>query len=335
MNADFKKIIQSVKDKKLAPIYLVDGEEPYYLDIITQYFEDHVLSEAEKDFNLLVLYGKEVTSTEVINTCQRFPMFAERQLVIVKDAAQMKDVKELATYLERPNPTTVLLIEHRFKKVDGKLKLVKLAKDKGVYFTSNKLKEDQIPDWIEQYGVEIGFHIGKQEAQLLAGNLGDDLQKIVNEIEKVRINVPNEKQLTHQLIKQYIGISREYNLFDFPIMISTRQKDKMYRMLSYFVTNAKAAPLPLVIGSFYSHFNTIYQVQYLGGRPKELNSVLRLYGDRLNDALTASKNLHSPKLEMCFSILADYSAKAVGVQSITNDRELLKELVAKLELVIG
>lgn len=212
---------------------------------------------------------------------------------------------------------------------------MKLAKEKGFYYTSDKIKEELLPQWIENYGIESGFHIGEREAQILAGYLGSDLQKIVNEIEKVRINVPDEKALTADLIQKYIGISREYNVFDFPVALTTQRKDKLYNMLAYFIASPKAAPMPLLIGSFYSHFNTIYQAQGFAGKEKEMSASLRLFGERLKDVIAASKNLQSPRIEMCMNILADYSAKTVGVDSLSPDRQLLKEMVGKMEMVIG
>lgn len=335
MNNDFKKIFQSLNNKQYAPVYLVDGEEAFYIDVLSKYFEEKILTESERDFNLITLYGKDVEWADVVNACRRFPMFAERQVVILKDAAQMRSVNELTSYLENPSPTTVLLIEHRFKKIDGRGKLGKLAKDKGFYFTSEKIKEDQLPQWIENYGIEIGFHIGEREAQMLAGYLGNDLQKIVNEIEKVRINVPDEKALTGDLIHKYIGISREYNVFDFPVALTTQRKDKLYNMLAYFTANPKAAPMPLLIGSFYSHLNTVFQVHTFAGKSeKDISNSLRLFGDRLRDTMTAARNLQPPKIEQCLMLLEEYSAKSVGIGNNAPDAELLKEMVGKMELAI-
>lgn len=336
MNADLKKIFQSVKDKKFAPVYLVDGEETFYIDIISKLFEENILTESERDFNLITMYGKDVEWSDVVNACRRFPMFAERQVVILKDASQMRSLNELSSYLENPSPTTVLLIEHRFKKTDGRGKLVKLAKEKGVYFTSEKIKEEQLPQWIENYGVEQNCHIGEREAQLLAGYLGNDLQKIVNEIEKVRINVPEEKVLTADLIQKYIGISREYNVFEFPSAVTAQRKDKVYSMLAYFLANPKSAPIQLLIGSFYSHLNTVYQVHAFAGKPeKDISNALRLYGDRLRDTMLAAKNLQAPKIDYCIALLADYSAKTVGINNMASESELLKEMVGKMELLIA
>src|SRR6187401_3587034 len=158
--ADFKKLIQSLQKGQYAPVYLVDGEEPYYLDIITEYFEEKILQPHERDFNLTVMYGKDAEWVDVVNACRRFPMFAERQVVILKDAAQMKTLSELTGYVEHPSPTTIFLIEHRFKKVDGRSKLPKLIDKTGVHFTANKLKDSDIPHWIQSYGDEHGLRIG-------------------------------------------------------------------------------------------------------------------------------------------------------------------------------
>jgi len=336
MTSDLKKLFQSIQNKQFAPFYLVDGEEPFYIDLITNFFEEKILQPSERDFNLLTIYGKEAEWADVVNACRRFPMFAERQVVILKDAAQMRSINELAGYLENPAPTTVFLIEHRFKKTDGRSKLVKLAKEKGFYFTSDKIKEEQVPDWIQNYGVETGFHVAEREAQILATYLGNDLQKIVNEIEKVRINVPDEKVLTADLIQKYIGISREYNVFEFPVALTTGHRDKLYRMLAYFIANPKAAAMPLVVGSFYSHLNTLYQYHAMKGRPeKEIATTLRLYGDRMKDTVTAARNLPMLKTEQCLLLLANYSAKSVGVNAHLDYENWLKELVGKMEFVMA
>lgn len=331
MTADLKKLFQSLQAKQYGTVYLVDGEEPYYLDMITDYFEHKILEPSERDFNLMVLYGKDTEWADVVNSCRRFPMFAEKQVVILKDAAQLKGYNELAGYLERPSPTTIFLIEHRGKKSDGRSKTTKLAKDKGFYFTSEKVRDEQVPNWIQAYGNEISFRIGEREAQILATNLGSDLQKIANEIEKVRINVPDEKELTTQLIQKYIGISREYNVFEFPEAVTGNDRDKLYRMLAYFVANPKSAPMPLVIGSFYNHFNRLYQANFLQGKQeKDAATVLGTYPSKVREILAATRNWPLERVERCMLLLGKYSTMAVGIDSATKDGELLKEMVGKM-----
>lgn len=335
MSADVKKLFQSLEKKEYKPFYLVDGEEPYYIDQITTFFEEQILPPSERDFNLITLYGKDVEWADVVNACRRFPMFAERQVVILKDAAQMKSLNELAAYLRNPAPTTVLLIEHRFKKADGRTQVVKLAQEAKAYLTSEKIKDELVPIWIQNYGREIGFEVGEKEAQILATFLGNDLQKIANEIGKIRINVPEEQVLSPALIQKYIGISRDYNVFELPAVLTTRQKDKLFRMLTYFVANPKAAAMPLVVGSFYSHFNTLYQFNTLRGKPdKEISASLRIYGDRLKEIKAAAANMPQHKVEQCIMLLSTYSGKSVGVGANLDNSELLKEMIGKMDLLI-
>lgn len=336
MVADFKKILQSLEKREFAPVYLIDGEEPFYIDLLTEHFEDKILQPAERDFNLITLYGKDVEWADVVNACRRFPMFAERQVVILKDAAQMRGLNELCGYIEKPSPTTVLLIEHRFKKVDGRGKLGKLAKDKGYYFTSDKVKDMHVPGWIQSYGKETGFAVGERESQILATFLGNDLQKIANEIAKVRINVPEEPALTAEMIQKYIGISREYNVFEFPETITNNDKDKLYRMLSYFISNPKSSPMPLLIGSFYNHFSKLYQASFLTGQPeKAAAQALGTYPNRARQMLATAQKYKTQKLEACLLLIGKYSTKAVGIESNTDDRELLKEMIGKMELILN
>jgi DNA polymerase-3 subunit delta len=334
MNADYKRLLQSLKTKQYAPFYLVDGEEPYYIDKITEYFEEQILQPEERDFNLMVMYGKDAEWTDVVNACRRFPMFAERQVVILKDASQMKGFNDLLGYLEHPAPTTVFLIEHRFKKADGRSKITKLAKDKGVLYTFDKIKDEQVPGWIQAYGKEIGLAIGEREAQILATFLGNDLQKIVNEIEKVRINIPEEKELTAALIQKYIGISREYNVFEFPEALTSGDKDKLYRMLSYFIANPKSAPLALLIGTFYTHFNKLYQAQFVRGKSeKEMCAALGTYPNKLREIMSVAQMWPLPRIERSMMLLGKFSTMAVGIDNNASESEKLKELVGKLELV--
>ncbi len=336
MAASFQQIVQSIEQKKFAPVYLVDGEEPYYLDLITEYFEEKILTEAERDFNLIVLYAKDVEWSDVVNACRRFPMFAERQVVILKDAGQLKGFNELAGYIENPAPTTVLLLENRFKKADGRSKTVKLAKDKGMYFTSDKVKDVQMPSWIQAYGKEIGFAVGVQESQILATYLGNDLQKVVNEIQKVRINVPDEPALTVEMIQKFIGISRDYNVFEFPETLTNGDKDKLYRMLAYFVANPKSAPMPLIIGSFYNHFSKLYQASFLrGASEKEAASALGTYPNRVRSIMATAKRYNLQQMEHCVLLLGKYSTATVGIGTTAKDGELLKEMIGKLENVLG
>ena len=331
MTAELKKLFQTLQLRQFAPVYLIDGEEPYYLDMITTYFETQVLAPAERDFNLMVMYGKDSEWMDVVNACRGYPMFAEKKVVILKDAAQLKGFNELAAYMEKPSPTTVFLIEHRFKKADGRSKVVKWAKEKGIHFTSDKIKDDAVPQWIQNHGKEIGFLVGQRESEVLASFLGNDLQRIANEIEKVRINVPGEKELSLQIIQKYIGISREYNIFEFPEALTGGDRDKLYRMLTYFLANPKAAPMPLLIGSFYNHFNRLYQANFVKGKTdKDAAAALGISPWMVKNILSSAQHWPLHRVERCLLLLGKYSTMAVGIKNTAGDRELLKEMVAQM-----
>jgi DNA polymerase-3 subunit delta len=334
---DFNKLLQSLKQGKFAPVYVIDGEEPYFLDVVTAYFEDNILAPHEKDFNLTVVYGKEAEWMDVVNACRRFPMFAERQLVILKDAAQMRTLNELAGYLEHPAPTTVFLIEHRGKKVDGRLKFGKLVDKHAVHYTSSKLKDTDVPAWIQEYGREHGLKIGHQESELLAGYLGNDLQKIVNEIEKVRLNMePGSNELTPQLIQKYIGISREFNVFGFPEALTGGNKDQLYRMLNYFLANPKNAPVPLLVGTLYNHFERMYMQHFTAGKSaKEIAAQMNLKNEWAAKAYMNRPQHSLPQIEECLQTLAEWSGKFVGIRSDVSDKEWLKEFTARIGEILS
>jgi DNA polymerase-3 subunit delta len=331
MNAELKKIFQTLELRQFAPYYLIDGEEPYYIDLLTDYFENKILTAVERDFNLLVLYGKDAEWADVVNACRRFPMFAEKQVVILKDAASLRGLNELVGYLEKPSPTTIFLIEHRFKKADGRGKLVKYAKEKGIYYTSEKIRDEHVPQWIQFYGKEINFKIGERESEILASYLGNDLQKIANEIEKVRINIPAETELTAALIQKYIGISKEYNIFEFPEALTSGDRDKLYKMLTYFLANPKSAPMPLLIGTFYNHFNRLYIANFLRGKTeKDAAAALGTPPFRVKSIMAAAQQWPLHRVERCMLLLGKYSTMAVGIKTSANDRELLKEMVGQM-----
>lgn len=338
MNAEYNKIVQTLRMRQYAPVYLIDGEENYYLEKLSHLFETEILQPAERDFNLTILYGKDALWHDVVNACKRFPMFADKQVVILKDAAQLaggkddaKGLNSLLGYIENPSPHTVFLIEHPFKKADGKTKFVKRVKDVGIHFTSDKLRDEKVPGWIQDYGQETGFTIGRQEAEVLASFLGNDLKKITNEIEKVRINVPDEPALTTQMIQKYIGVSKDYNIFDLPVALTASNHDKLYKMLAYFVANSKAAPMPLITGAFYSHFNKLYLAHFTRGKSdKEAASIIGVPPFAVSNITSLLPGWPRHRVEKCLMLLAKYNTMAVGIDSTSDDRELLKEMVGRM-----
>lgn len=327
--SDFNQILQQVQKGQYASVYLLDGEEPYYIDRLLQHFEEKVLQPEERDFNLITLYGKESEWKDVVNAARRFPMFAERMVVILKEAAQMKDLGELEGYIEHPSPSTILVIEHRFKKLDGRSKLAKLVPKKGVYFTSDKLKEEEVPGWVMSFGRSQGMEIGQQEAEMLAVYLGNDLQKIANELEKIRINEQGLQQLSVQHIEKYIGVSREYNVFDLPDVIFRGDKNRLARMMSYFTANPKSAPMALVIGTFYGYLSKVY-LCYYGASDFQADRKMGIWSHHRKAAQRFSL-LHIHK---SIGLLEEFSHKMVGVDNNSNDSAMLREMTAKLNTIL-
>jgi len=327
--SDFNKILQDIQKGQYAAVYMLDGEEPFYIDKLLHHFEENVLQPEERDFNLITLYGKESSWQDVVNSARRFPMFAERMVVILKEASQMKDLNELEGYINNPSPTTILVIEHRFKKLDGRSKLAKVIPKKGIYFTSEKLKEDEVAGWVMNYGKTHSLQIGPQEAEMLAVYLGNDLQKIANELEKISINETGLKQLEIHHIEKYIGVSREYNVFDLPDVIFRGDKNKLARMVSYFASNPKSAPMALVVGTFYGYLSKLYLCYYAKG-DFQADRKMGIWAHHRKAAQRFTIN----HVHRSIALLEEFSHKMVGVNNAHNDTALLKEMTGKLNSVL-
>jgi len=327
--SDYFSIKKELEKGKYAPVYVLDGDEPYYIDNLLHVFEEKILGPEERDFNLITLYGKETTWAEVVNAARRFPMFSERMVVILKEAAQIKDIGELAGYLESPSPTTVLVIDHRLKEIDKRTRFAKVAKDKAVYFTSKKLKEEETSRWISDFAQSQGYEIPPREAEMLSVYLGNDLQKIANELEKIRINEPGLKQLTTGHIEKYIGISKEYNVFDLPDVIFRNDNNRLARMLAYFTANPKSAPMVLVIGTLYSYLNKVFLCYY---------SQANFQNDRKSGIWShhrqAAQRFNLSQVHRCIALLEEFSHKAVGIENNKGDTAMLREMTGKLNKVL-
>jgi DNA polymerase-3 subunit delta len=327
-----KDIIGSIQARNYVPVYGLDGEEPYYIDKITDYIENNVLTPAEKDFNLTVFYGRDANWVDVVSACRRYPtMNADRQVVILKEAQTMKDIGRLDVYLENPVASTILVIAHKYKKFDGRSVLAKLIQKKGIYFTSDVIKEYNIKAWITNYLSEKKLKVSPAVVETLSVYLGTDLQKIINEIDKVLLNVPDVKELTADLVEKYIGISRDYNVFELPNTIMQADVEKTFRMLNYFMANPKDAPMVLVLGSLFNNFQKLYAYHFVANRQQaEIASALKISPFFVKDYASFSRRYNLQKTESALLIIKQYNLKALGVENTASQESLLKELVTKL-----
>lgn len=328
-----RQIIKDVKAGALKPIYVLFGEEPYFIDVISSYIEKNVLSEEEKGFNQMVLYGKDVTIDDIVANAKRYPMMAERQVVIVKEAQHLsRTIEQLADYANNPQPTTVLVICYKYKKIDKRKKLYKAVKTSGVLLESKKLYENQVAEWIRKNLQSKGYGISPKAAILLTEFLGTDLSRINNELEKLQFVLPKNSQITPKDIETHIGISKDYNNFELKKAIGERNVLKATRIINYFAQNPKDNPLVLTVALLNTFFTQL--LQYHGLRdhsPKNVASVLKISPYFVGEFQVAAKNYPMKKVSSIVGNLReiDLKGKGVGANAISH-ADLLKELLSKI-----
>ena len=250
----FEQILADLKNKIFRPIYLLSGEEPFYIDEIADYIETHTLTDDEKEFNQSVLYGKDVDIATIINYAKRFPMMANYQVVIVKEAQEIDKIENLNAYLDNIQTSTILVLCYKYKKIDGHSSFKKNIEKKGVLYESKKLYENEIPGWITNYLKKKEFQITPSACKLLADFLGTDLQKIVNEINKLIINVPQKTSITPEIIEENIGISKDFNVFELQKALGNKEIVKANQIINYFAANPRENPLVKIMPILYSFF---------------------------------------------------------------------------------
>lgn len=328
---EINELIRKIKNGEFSPVYAFDGEEAYYIDLLCDVFEQDILQPHEKDFNLKIFYGKDTSWSAVVNECRSYPAFAQRRLVILKEASQMKDLIELEGYVQNPLDSTILVIAHKHKKIDGRTGFLKAIKKQGVHLTFDKVKDYQLSDWILNYCNTNKIKITPMNAELLGTYLGTDLQKIVNELEKVLLNVGPEKEITAELIERYIGISKEYNVFAFPKAILERNVERCYRIANYFIANPKEGPLVVVASSLYAEFSKLYQYHYLKSQPeKEIAATMKLNPFFVKDYKKAAGHYNLAQTIEAIIAIQRFNLNTIGMHVANNDMNLLKELTAKL-----
>jgi len=327
-----EKIISEWKIKAFKPIYWLEGEEPYFIDKLINYAEHSILTESEAAFNLTVFYGRDADWASVVNASRRYPMFAERQVVLLKEAQHMKDIDKLETYIANPLSSTVFVVALKDKKVDGRTNLSKLLKKNAEVFQSKKIFESQLPEWVRDMIASKGYQVTPQALQLLIDNIGNDLSRLENEVEKVGLNLGNTKMIDENAIEKYVGISKEFNAFELQAAIGKKDLAKAIRIIQYFNANPRAAPIQLVLPAIYSHFSKVYAI--FGINDKSENGVKGIFSNNFyaaKDGLAAAKTYGIQGIEKILLLLHEYNLRSIGINdSGTNDSDLLKEMVVKM-----
>ena len=328
----FKQIMDELKSGTYRPVYFLMGEEPYFIDIITKYIAENALPPEQHAFNQLVMYGKDVTVAQIDDTARRFPMMSERLVVIVKEAQNIKNINNLVHYVQKPLNSTVLVINYKYKSIDKRKKLYKALKKDGVILESKKLYENQIPLWISNYLEEKEFTIEPLASRLLVDNLGSDLEKIANELNKLIIVLKKGSKINSLHIEENIGISKDYNVFELQNALMNRDIMKANRIVKYFGDNPKSTPFIMAINSLYYFFSKILIIHSLKDKSQQsVATALKVHPFFAKNYLKAVQTFNLNKLVYIISVLREYDLKSKGVNNNSmTDGELLKEMIFKI-----
>lgn len=329
--AEFQKIITEIDKRSFRPVYFLEGDEPYFIDKIASKLEATVLTEAEKSFNFQALYGRDTNMTDVLSAARRFPMMAEYQLIVVREAQTLKGMDELIAYLANPVKSTVLVFLYKNKKVNKATKVGKELKKYGV-FTSSKLYERDVMTWLATHVKAMGLGIRPEASQVLVQTLGSDLQKISGELDKAKANLGERKTIEMDDIARGGGIDKEYNVFELTKSIGKRDLKQSLKIVNYFSKNPKDNPFVLVLINLFNYFKKVHLVHFQ--RTTESSEIARAIGMSpyfVGEYLTAARNYQPAKMNQVFDLLHEFDMKSKGMSGgKATDGELLTELVVRL-----
>ncbi len=330
---EVKQLVTDINNGKIKPIYFLMGEEPYYIDKISDYIEKNVLTEDEKGFNQVVLYGRDVTIEDIVENAKRYPMMSERQVVIVKEAQDLsRSIEKLEAYASNPQVSTVLVVNYKYKKIDKRKSLFKAINKVGIVYESKKLYENQVSDWIRRVLAAKNYTITPKAAQMLVEFLGTDLSKINNELEKLQIIIPKESQITPELIEENIGISKDFNNFELRKAIGERNSLKAYQIINYFADNPKDNPMVVTVSLLFGFFSQLLQFHGLTDKtPRHVATSLKISPYFVNEYISAARNFPMKKVSIIISVIREFDLKSKGVDSNSVAQgDLLKELIFKI-----
>jgi DNA polymerase-3 subunit delta len=333
MPVTYEEIISDLKNRIFKPVYFLAGEEPYYIDLITEYIQEKILPEDEKAFNQIILYGDDTNIASIIDTARRFPMMASHQVLIVKEAQSLKKIEDLIIYLEKPLLSTILVFSYKYKTIDKRTKLFKTLESHGVYFESGRIRDYLIPAWIERYLMVKGIKTDPSASAMLTEYLGTDLHKIVNELDKLIITLPQGKPIiTTALIEKNIGISKDYNNFELQKAVGEKNILKANMIVHYFADNSKDNPITLSIASLFGFFSKLLTYHYLTDKSKNnVAAVLKVNPFFVREYENSASKYNVAKTVQIISLLRTYDMKSKGYGDPgTDPGDLLKELVFKI-----
>ena len=328
----YEALMADLRQGRYAPVYLLMGDEPYYIDCITDFIIKNALREEERDFNQTVVFGSDVNAAGISDIAKRYPVMAARQVVVVKEAQNIRNWERIEAYMERPQPTTVLVLCHKNGNVDGRKKILTKARAAGVVFESKKKRESELPAFIEQYLKAAGIAIDNKAAQMVAGHIGNDLCRIVSELDKVMLSLGNgERRVTPDIVERQVGVSKDYNGFELRNAIANKDVMKANRILKYFDSNPKAGNAYMLIPVLFAYFQNLMVAYYAPNRNDE-NGLARYMdlrgGWAAREYIIGMRNYSGVKVMKIIGKIKETDAKSKGLDNPnTGIGELLKELV--------
>jgi len=330
---EFETILQNLKKKIYHPVYLLQGDEPYFIDRVSDYIEKNVLSEAEKSFNLTIFYGKDSDPQTIAESALRFPMMAERQVIIVKEAQSLNQIEDLEKYTKKPAPSTLLVINYKYKKLDARTKLVKSISSNGVILTTKKIYDNKLPAWIENYLSKKNYSITPQAAQIITAHLGTDLSKVVNELDKLIIALGNTRRITPEHIEKNIGFSKDYNIIELQNALGERNIYKANQIINYFGANPVMHPIQKTIAGLFSYFSRLFSYHFMADKSeKGFGKKYNLHPFIAGIYIKAAKKYSPSRLYRIMGILREYDMKSKGLGSsgMLETVELQREMIYKI-----
>ena len=331
----YESICKDIADRKYAPVYVLMGEEPFFIDQITDLLVDNVLTEEERDFNQSIFYGAGADAVSVINAARRFPMMAEHQLIVVKEAQLMRDIELLTAYVKHPLASTVLVINYKYKSLDRRKTLAVAVEKNGILFESKKIPDYKMPGFITGLLQQRSLSIDVKAAQMLSDFLGNDLNRLSKELDKLAIIMAEtgSKRVTPELIERNIGISKEYNNFELIKALSAKDVLKANRIAQYFEKNPKNNPLQMTLAVLFNYFSNLLIAYY--SKDKSESGLMAAMGLRsafqLKDYQMGMKHYSAMKVFLSISEIRKTDAASKGVDNASaSDADLLKELLYKI-----
>jgi DNA polymerase III subunit delta len=333
-SVSFENILLDLKNKIYSPVYFLYGEESYFIDVISDYIEENVLSEIEKEFNQTIIYGKDTDVPTLTSYARRFPMMSTYQVILVKEAQDLNKIEELEPYILNPMESTLLVLCYKYEKIDRRKSIFKSIEKKGILFESARIYDNKVPDWIAEYVRKQNYSISAKACHLLAEFLGNDISKIVNEISKLVINVPEKQEITEEYVEKNIGISKDYNVFELQKALGRKDVLKANQIINYFAANPRDNPLVKVIPLLFSFFSKILIYQNLPDKSRNnAAAALSINPFFVMDYQQAAGSYSPGKVISVISLLREYDLKSKGVDNNGTsfpDGELMKELIFRI-----